>query len=184
MAFRDHAQEMRAMDPQQRLLLEVSWEALEHAGIPPSSLHGSSAGVFVGIRSTDFGHRTIVEPIDAYSGTGIVFSVAAGRISYTLGITGPCVAIDTACSSSLVAVHQACRALEGRETDLVLAAGVNAILCPRATCPSRLCGRCRRSDAARASTQPPMATCAARAVGSWSSSASPTHVVTAIASSR
>jgi acyl transferase domain-containing protein/acyl-CoA synthetase (AMP-forming)/AMP-acid ligase II/NADPH:quinone reductase-like Zn-dependent oxidoreductase/NAD(P)-dependent dehydrogenase (short-subunit alcohol dehydrogenase family)/acyl carrier protein len=145
--------EVRAMDPQQRMLLEVSWEALEHAGIPPSSLHGSSAGVFVGICSTDFGHRTIVEPIDAYSGTGIVFSVAAGRISYTLGITGPCVAIDTACSSSLVAVHQACRALEGRETDLALAGGVNAILVPkshvffsalRAMSPV---GRCKSFDA-------------------------------------
>lgn len=145
--------EVRGMDPQQRMLLEVSWEALEHAGIPPSSLHGSSAGVFLGICSTDFSHRTTVEPIDAYSGTGTAFSVAAGRISYTLGITGPCVAVDTACSSSLVAVHQACRALEGRETNLALVAGVNAILVPkshvffsalRAMSPV---GRCKSFDA-------------------------------------
>jgi acyl transferase domain-containing protein/acyl-CoA synthetase (AMP-forming)/AMP-acid ligase II/acyl carrier protein len=146
--------EVRGMDPQQRMLLEVSWEALEHAGIAPSSLQGSSAGVFVGICSTDFSHRTIVEPIDAYSGTGTAFSVAAGRISYMLGITGPCMAVDTACSSSLVAVHQACRALEGRETDLALVAGVNAILVPkshvffsalRAMSPV---GRCKSFDAA------------------------------------
>jgi acyl transferase domain-containing protein/acyl-CoA synthetase (AMP-forming)/AMP-acid ligase II/NADPH:quinone reductase-like Zn-dependent oxidoreductase/acyl carrier protein/nucleoside-diphosphate-sugar epimerase len=145
--------EVRGMDPQQRMLLEVSWEALEHAGIPPSSLHGSSAGVFLGICSTDFSHRTTVEPIDAYSGTGTAFSVAAGRVSYTLGITGPCVAVDTACSSSLVAVHQACRALEGRETNLALVAGVNAILVPkshvffsalRAMSPV---GRCKSFDA-------------------------------------
>ena len=155
----DHAffgispKEARGMDPQQRMLLEVTWEALEHAGIPPSSLHGGTAGVFLGICSTDYSHRTLLEPIDAYSGTGTAFSVAAGRISYFLGLGGPCVAIDTACSSSLVAVHQACRALEGRETDLALVAGVNAILVPkshlffsalRAMSPV---GRCKSFDA-------------------------------------
>jgi acyl transferase domain-containing protein/acyl-CoA synthetase (AMP-forming)/AMP-acid ligase II/NADPH:quinone reductase-like Zn-dependent oxidoreductase/acyl carrier protein/NADP-dependent 3-hydroxy acid dehydrogenase YdfG len=145
--------EARNMDPQQRLLLEVSWEALEHAGLRPSALQGSATGVFVGICSQDFTLRTMAEPIDAYSGTGTVFSVAAGRISYVLGLTGPCLAIDTACSSSLVAVHQACRALENGEAELALAAGVNAILVPkshvffsklRAMSPV---GRCKTFDA-------------------------------------
>jgi acyl transferase domain-containing protein/acyl-CoA synthetase (AMP-forming)/AMP-acid ligase II/NADPH:quinone reductase-like Zn-dependent oxidoreductase/NAD(P)-dependent dehydrogenase (short-subunit alcohol dehydrogenase family)/acyl carrier protein len=145
--------EARNMDPQQRMLLEVSWQALEHASIVPSSLRGSPTGVFVGICSHDFSHRTLTEPIDAYSGTGVAFSVAAGRISYVLGATGPCVAVDTACSSSLVAVHQACRALENGEASLALAAGVNAILVPkshvffsalRAMSPV---GRCKSFDA-------------------------------------
>lgn len=156
----DHAffgitpREARNMDPQQRMLLEVSWEALEHAGIPPSTLAGSSASVFVGICSTDYSHRTVAEPINAYSGTGTAFSVAAGRISYTLGLNGPCMAVDTACSSSLVAVHQACRALEAGESSLSIVAGVNAILAPkshvffsalRAMSPV---GQCKTFDAA------------------------------------
>ncbi|MDT5136267.1 MAG: polyketide synthase 13, partial [Mycobacterium sp.] len=36
------------IDPQQRMALELTWEALEYARIPASSLRGSAVGVFVG----------------------------------------------------------------------------------------------------------------------------------------
>lgn len=45
------------LDPQQRLLLELSWEAMENAGIPPSSLAGSDCAVYVGIAALDYGTR-------------------------------------------------------------------------------------------------------------------------------
>ena len=48
--------EAAKMDPQQRLLLEVAWEALEHAGIPPSSLRHSQTGVFVGASIGEYGY--------------------------------------------------------------------------------------------------------------------------------
>ena len=44
-------------------------------------------------------------PPQAVVGSGLSFMV--GRLSYTFGLTGPCVSTDTACSSSLVSTHLA-----------------------------------------------------------------------------
>jgi len=148
--------EAQAMDPQHRMLLEVTWEALEHAGIPADSLGGSRTGVMMGMASWDY---TIVNierqaEIDAYLSTGNPHNTAVGRISYLLGLQGPSVAVDTACSSSLVAVHLACQSLRLRESDLALAGGVQLSLSPftsialskwSALSPR---GRCKTFDAA------------------------------------
>ena len=96
-------------------------------------------------------HRDL---IDAYFSTGNAYSVAAGRLSYFLGLHGPSIAVDTACSSSLVALHLACQGLRLGECDLALAGGVNLILTPelninfskaRMMAPD---GRCKTFDAA------------------------------------
>ena len=123
------------MDPQQRLLLEVSWEALENAHQPPDTLFGSATGVFMGISSVDHALITArkIEAIDGHFGTGNAISIAAGRLSYALGVTGPSMAVDTACSSSLVAIHLACQSLRQRECDMALAGGVNVLLAPEFT---------------------------------------------------
>ncbi len=126
--------EVVSMDPQQRLLLEVCWEALESAGIVPEQLTASSTGVYVGIGQTDYAHLEAsllsVEDVDPYMLTGGGFSFAAGRISYVLGLQGPCIAVDTACSSSLVTIHMACQSLRLKECDLALAGGVQLMLTP------------------------------------------------------
>ncbi|MCI0398896.1 MAG: type I polyketide synthase, partial [Chloroflexi bacterium] len=151
--------EVVSMDPQQRLLLEVAWEALEHAGRPPQQLVRSLTGVFVGITTNDYSLVGInqgpsVEQIGPYTGSGNASSVAAGRISYVLGLQGPSLAVDTACSSSLVTVHLACQSLRNRECHLALAGGVNLILSPEATIyfsKARMMapdGRCKTFDAA------------------------------------
>ena len=147
-----------SLDPQQRLLLEVSWEALERAGQSPEKLVGTKSGVFVGISTQDyaglFAKMDDPSKLDAYVGTGNSLSVAAGRISYVLGLQGPSMAIDTACSSSLVAIHLACNSLRNRECELALAGGVNLILTPELTinfCRARMLatdGRCKTFDAA------------------------------------
>jgi myxalamid-type polyketide synthase MxaE and MxaD len=147
--------EAASLDPQQRLVLEAAWEALEYAGIPPRGLTGRHAGVFLGITTLEYGEtRKERDRIDPYFGTGNNASVAAGRLSYLLGLTGPAVAVDTACSSSLTAVHLACQSLRGGETDLAIAGGVNVILSPDgAIYFSKLGamaadGRCKTFDAA------------------------------------
>ncbi|MGB3292556.1 MAG: type I polyketide synthase [Phormidesmis sp.] len=149
-----------SIDPQHRLLLEVTWEALEQAGQVPEQLAGSPTGVFVGITLKDYGNlvkqATAEEEIDyqAYGVTGLPLNAAPGRIAYTLGSTGPALAIDTACSSSLVAVHQACQSLRQGECQMALAGGVNLILSPDSmisTAKAKMLsadGRCKTFDTA------------------------------------
>ncbi|MDE5117737.1 MAG: type I polyketide synthase, partial [Trichodesmium sp. St2_bin2_1] len=123
------------IDPQHRLLLEVSWEALENTGYIPRRLDNSVTGVFVGITNCEYqvitGQATETN-IAPYAVTGLPLNAAAGRLSYTLGLTGPSMAIDTACSSSLVAIHQACQSLRLQECQMALAGGVNLWLLPDA----------------------------------------------------
>jgi myxalamid-type polyketide synthase MxaB len=148
--------EAASMDPQQRLLLEVSWEALEHAAVPVERLQNAQVGTFVGIGATDYSELEVLQgpaAIDPYNGTGTSFSVAAGRLSYLLGVRGPSVALDTACSSSLAAVHLAVVSLRNRESDLALAGGVNLMMSPDSLvslCKARMLspdGRCKTFDA-------------------------------------
>ncbi|MEA5554859.1 type I polyketide synthase [Nodularia spumigena] len=120
-----------AIDPQQRLLLETTWQALESAGQNPQQLRNTQTGVFVGAMTQDYAQLSYApEAINAYTGSGTSVSVAAGRISYVLGLQGPSMTVDTACSSSLVAVHLASNALRNHECDIALAGGVNIILTP------------------------------------------------------
>jgi 3-oxoacyl-(acyl-carrier-protein) synthase/SAM-dependent methyltransferase len=150
--------EATLMDPQQRLLLEVSWEALEHAGLAPDQLNGSATGVFVGIGTNDYLQQYVQQQpltaIDAYLATGNAHSVAAGRVSYLLGLQGPSIAVDTACSSSLVAVHLACESIRSGSCSTALAGGVGLLLSlenyvslskARMMAPD---GRCKTFDAA------------------------------------
>jgi acyl transferase domain-containing protein len=126
--------EALTMDPQQRLLLMVATEALERAGVALERKKGAKIGVFTGIMRSEYGQRLSqlqgTESIDFYQGTGSGHGFTAGRLSYTLGFTGPSLTIDTACSSSLVALHLACESLKRGECKAALVAASNVILDP------------------------------------------------------
>ncbi|KZS69171.1 polyketide synthase [Mycobacterium kansasii] len=123
------------IDPQQRMALELTWEALEHARIPASSLRGGAVGVYVGVSNNDYSFLAVSDPTVAhpYAITGTATSIIANRVSYFYDFRGPSVAVDTACSSSLVATHQAVQALRNGECDVAVAGGVNALITPVVT---------------------------------------------------
>ncbi len=128
--FNISPKEANYVDPQQRLVLETAWEALESTNVDPSTLRHSNGGVYLGVGSMDYLLETGAladAELDAYLGSGTAHSAVSGRLSYFLGLRGPCISLDTACSSSLVAVHLAVEGLRRRECDFALAGGVNAI---------------------------------------------------------
>ncbi|MGC5015054.1 type I polyketide synthase [Streptosporangium sp. DT93] len=127
--------EAELMDPQQRILMETAWEALENAGLPPHELAGTDAGVFMGVCTADYGGSLLEDlpRIEAWTGIGAATCAVANRISYSLDLRGPSMAIDTACSASLVALHLAAQSLRLGESDVALAGGVNLLVTPGQT---------------------------------------------------
>ena len=153
-AFSISPAEVSVMDPQQRLLLELGYSALHASSHRRAVLMGGDAGVFLGMERPDW---AIAQPPLArgsvYAITGDNASVAAGRLSFMLGLQGPCATIDTACASALVAVHAGSSAVRGGECERALGLAVSLKLVPHATIGAASAGmlsadgRCKTLDA-------------------------------------
>ncbi|WP_033894806.1 hybrid non-ribosomal peptide synthetase/type I polyketide synthase [Streptomyces anulatus] len=122
--------EARALDPQARLFLELAHEALERAGYAGPRRRGRRIGVFAA--AGDSGYREVLErassdgsPPPSTALTGNLPALIAARVSQSLDLDGPALAVDTACSSGLVALHLARRSLLDGECDLAVVGGVN-----------------------------------------------------------
>lgn len=116
--------EARSLDPQQNLVLSVGYDALRRGGDFASSadataargaLTDSDVGVFVGVEASGLSAARGQEA-NVFSASGGALSVTSGRLSYSLGLVGPCYSIDTACASSLAALHVCVMTLETNRT--------------------------------------------------------------------
>ena len=123
--------EAAAMDPQQRLLLETGTEALSltRASLAAETKSTDDVGVFLGITNTDFSH-VLASSTSVFAATGAAISIASGRLSFALGLQGPCESIDTACSSAVVALHGAALAVCAGDCPIALTTAVTLILVP------------------------------------------------------
>ena len=105
-AFGISAAEAGAMDPQQRLLLELGYAALHAASARRAALMGGDGGVFLGIERARLGARAAaVGARLGVRGDGRQRVGGGGRVSFVLGLQGPCSSVDTACASALAALH-------------------------------------------------------------------------------
>lgn len=147
-------------DCQQRSILEgviITRLAGEHK-LREDGFADGLCGVYVAISAMQYQ----VEVLDRYwsnqtspyIATGNTLSVAAGRVSFTFGLRGPCFSLDTACSSSIVAMHLTLQGFRVKDCTSAHTCGVISILGPGVTSifyasgmlsPS---GRCRTLDAA------------------------------------
>ncbi|HEU4537839.1 MAG TPA: polyketide synthase, partial [Polyangiaceae bacterium] len=127
--FGINLREAEFIDPQQRLLLECGWALREALG--PGGLAGRVTGVFVGTSISTYLHNALRRPLVLNGEEGFQAmlgcdkDLAASRLSYKLGFTGPSLVVQTACSTSLVAVHLARLSLLRGECEIALAGGVS-----------------------------------------------------------
>ena len=111
--------EARSLDPQQKFVLHAGYNVfgrghscyVRPSGSMREALTYSDVGVSVGVEGSGLYGRE--EDMNVYSASGGALSITSGRLSYTLGLVGPCYSIDVACASSLAALHVCTGAIVG-----------------------------------------------------------------------
>eukprot|EP00962_Isochrysis_galbana_P061615 scaffold41072_cov253-Isochrysis_galbana.AAC.1 len=73
--------------------MEYGYDAFHSAGLDKAALNGTITGVFIGIANQDWAEYVKTSPMgrSVYAATGASLSIASGRISFVLGLQGPCV---------------------------------------------------------------------------------------------
>jgi polyketide synthase PksL len=117
--FQMPPKEAQSLDPAERIFLEECWRAIRQAGLDPTALSNSNWGVFCGAGGD---YTMLIERLSGVSPHVTTSSIAA-RISYSFGLTGPCVSVDAGCASSLQAIAQACDQLLLGHCEVAIAGG-------------------------------------------------------------
>ena len=125
--FKKGPREMQNTDPQHRLLLHAAYQALEQSGYFSKPDFDKHIACYIGPGHIDYASSTNCYPANAYTATGSLKSMCAGKISHHFGWSGPILTLDTACSSSSVAIHFACRSILSGEVSAALAGGSNVL---------------------------------------------------------
>ncbi|KAH8074972.1 delta-3,5-delta-2,4-dienoyl-CoA isomerase [Aureococcus anophagefferens] len=127
----------RGARPSIGYILEATYATLHGSGDAANcraALTNDATGLYVGagglivssaVSTTDL---PPTRKLSVYQGTSQACSVASGRASFVLGLTGPCMSIDTACSSSLCAFHVAASALRNDECPRAAVTGVSVLI--------------------------------------------------------
>lgn len=145
------------MDPQSRILLEQTHQAMLDNNQRMGSPVPAHTGVYVGVMHMEFLQylSSLGLPISPNVTTGNGMDFLIGRVSYTFGLTGPCLrsvtafnalfanfcryltsvflivcSTHTACSSSLVATHLAHTGLLNGDAQAAATSGVFMVLLP------------------------------------------------------
>jgi acyl transferase domain-containing protein/tryptophanase/pimeloyl-ACP methyl ester carboxylesterase/NAD(P)-dependent dehydrogenase (short-subunit alcohol dehydrogenase family) len=119
--------EAERMDPQERLFLTESWRVMEDAGYAPEQLRGERIGVFAGVM---WNHYQLLRSEQEGSAPMALHAAVANRVSFTLDLRGPSLAVDAMCSSSLAAIHLAVASLRRGDCRMAIAGGVNVSVHP------------------------------------------------------
>ena len=110
-------------------MLESAWNAMENAGYTRKALAAlGPVGVFAGAMHASY--EIVAATGGAPDAANAAYWSIANRISFTLDLHGPSMAVDSACSSSLTALHLACASIRNGESAAAFAGGVNLILHP------------------------------------------------------
>ncbi|WP_326736995.1 type I polyketide synthase [Streptomyces sp. NBC_01022] len=117
------------IDPQQRLALELAWQGREDAGIVVTPHISPRMGVMAA-DCADLLALSGANGITRHTLTGAGRAIAANRITYSPGLSGPSTTVDTVQSSSLVSVHLACESLRRGGSEIALADGVHLNVSP------------------------------------------------------
>lgn len=125
--FKKGPREMQHTEPQHRLLLHAAYQTLEQSGYFSKPDYDKHIACFLGPGHVDYSSSVNCHEPNAYTATGNLKSMCAGKISHHFGWTGPILTLDTACSSSCVAIHYACRSILSGEVSAALAGGSNVL---------------------------------------------------------